>query len=185
MRYLFFDIECANSYGGKAKIYSFGYLITDENFNMLCPPEDILINPDSKFDPYVKKNILVYDRAMLKTMPKFNERYAEIKKLMTAKDVVCVGYGIDNDLKFLSDECERYELKKIKAKVYDVQKIIKAVEEKPARKLHLEFTERFGEQEEKPHRSDIDAVRTMMVCKNVLENVNKSIVQVYKEENLK
>ena len=185
MKYLFFDIECANSYGGKAKIYSFGYLITDENFNMLCPPEDILINPDSKFDPYVKKNILVYDRAMLKTMPKFNERYAEIKKLMMAKDTVCVGYGIDNDLKFLSDECERYELKKFKAKVYDVQKIIKAVEQKAARKLHLEFTERFGEQEEKPHRSDIDAVRTMMVCKNVLEKVNKSVVQVYKEENLK
>ena len=35
MKYLFFDIECANCFGGKAKIYSFGYLVTDEQFNKI------------------------------------------------------------------------------------------------------------------------------------------------------
>ena len=33
MKYLFFDIECAD--GGKATICSFGYVITDENFKIL------------------------------------------------------------------------------------------------------------------------------------------------------
>ena len=185
MQYLFFDTECANCFGGKAKIYSFGYLITDEKFNIISPPQDLLINPDAKFDPYVKKNILVYDRAFLKTMPKFNERYKAIKKLMTAKETVCIGYGIDNDVRFLSDDCKRYCLPLIKAKIYDVQKLISITENKPARKLDVEFTERFGESEERAHRSDLDAVRTMMIAKQICERENKTPMQIYELMNKK
>ena len=39
MRYLFFDIECADGYN----ICAFGYVITDYNFNVLLK-EDILRN---------------------------------------------------------------------------------------------------------------------------------------------
>ena len=183
MRYLFFDTECANCFGGKAKIYSFGYLITDEKFNILTPPQDLLINPDAKFDPYVKKNILVYDRAYLKTMPKFNERYSFIKELMTAKDVICVGYGIDNDIRFLSDDCKRYSLKEIKANYFDVQKLITLAENRPAKKLDVEFTERFEEGEGRAHRSDVDAVRTMMIAKSICDNARKSLLDFIKLKN--
>ena len=124
MNYLFFDIECANCYNGKGKIYSFGYLICDHNFKIKTPPCDILINPDCKFDPYVKKNILAYPKELVKASPKFNEVYEQIKQLMTAKNTVCFGYGIDNDLHFLADDCKRYSLEKIQARVYDVQKLI-------------------------------------------------------------
>ena len=34
MKYVFFDIECANCYQGKGKICSFGYVITNENFDV-------------------------------------------------------------------------------------------------------------------------------------------------------
>lgn len=182
MRYLFFDIECANCYGGKCKIYSFGYLITDEQFNILTPPEDLLINPDCKFDPYVKKNILLYDRKLITSMPKFDQRYKEIKALMTAKEVVCIGYGVENDVRFLADDCKRYNLPLIKAKVYDVQKLIKIACDRPARKLQIEFTEAFGECEEKPHRSDTDAVRTMMLCKKICGETGESVKEIYKRE---
>ena len=180
MKYLFFDIECANCFGGKAKIYSFGYLVTDEQFNIISAPEDILINPDSKFDPYVKKNILVYDRAYLKTMPKFNERYTTIKKLMTERGVICIGYGTDNDLRFLHDDCNRYGLEEIKAKTFDVQKLILLAENNPARKLDVEFAERFPDGEGRAHRSDVDAIRTMMIAKQICENTNKSISEYMK-----
>lgn len=180
MQYLFFDIECANCFGGKGKIYSFGYLITDENFNITTAPQDMLINPDCKFDPYVKKNILVYDRAYLKTMPKFDGRYELIKKLMTDKSTICIGYGIENDVRFLADDCKRYSLPKINAKIYDVQKLILLTENKPARKLDVEFTERFGEQEGRAHRSDVDAVRTMMIAKSICEKQGKSLVEIFK-----
>lgn len=35
MKYLFFDIECSNCFGGKNKICEIGYVLTDENFNIL------------------------------------------------------------------------------------------------------------------------------------------------------
>ena len=127
----------------------------------------------------MKKNILVYDRAFLKTMPKFDERYQAIKKLMTAKGTICIGYGIDNDVRFLADDCKRYSLPLIKAKIYDVQKLIALTENKPARKLDIEFTERFGLSEERAHRSDVDAIRTMMIAKQICEREGKTPMQIY------
>ncbi len=185
MEYLFFDTECANCYGGKGKIYSFGYLLTDDKFNIITPPQDLLINPDCKFDPYVKKKILVYDRAFLKTMPKFDEQYQTIKKLMTAKNRICLGYGIDNDVRFLSDDCKRYNLPQIKAKIFDVQKLIAICENKQARKLDIEFIERFGEQEGRAHRSDVDAVRTMMIARSICEKQEKPLEEILKEDKAK
>ncbi|MBQ7408199.1 MAG: hypothetical protein IJW13_02855 [Clostridia bacterium] len=179
MNYLFFDIECANCFNGKGKIYSFGYLITDSDFNIISPPEDILINPDCKFDPYVKKNILVYDRALIKSKPKFDQVYPIIKKLMTQKDTLCFAYGSDNDQHFLADDCERYSLKKIKAKIFDIQKLIKLAENKNARKLSIEFEERFGNLGSGAHRSDVDAVRTMMIAKQVCYASKKALHEYF------
>ena len=35
MNYLFFDVECANSFDGVGKICEFGYVFTDENLNII------------------------------------------------------------------------------------------------------------------------------------------------------
>ena len=48
MNYLFFDIECANCDGGNGKICSFGYVLTDTDFNVL-EYKDLLIDPKAKF----------------------------------------------------------------------------------------------------------------------------------------
>ena len=45
MRYLFFDIECCNG----RNICEFGYVITDDNFNIL-EKKDFIINPENKFN---------------------------------------------------------------------------------------------------------------------------------------
>ena len=52
MRYVFFDIECAD--GGKGSICSFGYVICDEEFREI-ESDDIIINPDSA---YKLRNVL-------------------------------------------------------------------------------------------------------------------------------
>lgn len=49
MNFLFFDIECANSYGKHFSICSFGYCITNDNFEIF-KKEDLVINPESKFE---------------------------------------------------------------------------------------------------------------------------------------
>ena len=48
MNYIFFDIECANCEGGQAKICSFGYVVTNEAFEVL-EKEDLLVNPRAPF----------------------------------------------------------------------------------------------------------------------------------------
>ena len=48
MKYVFFDIECSNSFVESSKICSFGYVLTDEKFNII-KKEDIFINPSGKF----------------------------------------------------------------------------------------------------------------------------------------
>ncbi|MDY4676432.1 MAG: 3'-5' exonuclease [Candidatus Borkfalkiaceae bacterium] len=183
MRYLFFDIECANCYLGKAKIYSFGYVITDENFNMIGTPEDILVNPACNFDPYVKKNILAYDKKIFKTLPKFSEVYPRIRDLLTADDVVCFGYGIQNDLRFLEDDCARYRLPEIKATVFDIQKLIELVDNKKAKKLDAEYVERTGSEERGTHRSDEDAVRTAEVAKAICKTQSKKLHEFFLESD--
>ena len=44
MNYLFFDIECANCDNGNGKICSFGYVLTDTDFNIL-EYTDLIIDP--------------------------------------------------------------------------------------------------------------------------------------------
>lgn len=44
MNYLFFDIECANCFEGKAKICEFGYVLINEQFEII-KKELFLINP--------------------------------------------------------------------------------------------------------------------------------------------
>lgn len=46
MKYLFFDIECANCNDRRGKIYSFGYIIADEGLNVIEDEKDIVMNPD-------------------------------------------------------------------------------------------------------------------------------------------
>lgn len=182
MNYLFFDIECANCYDGKGKIYSFGYLICDQEFNMITPSSDILVNPDCKFDPYVKKHILAYPLKKIKESPKFDEVYNQIKWLMGKKDTICLGYGIENDTHFLADDCKRYGLKKIKAKIYDVQKLIVLALDRPARKLGIEYGELVGEEEKGAHQSDVDAYRTMLLAKEIYKKFGKPIHEYFEEK---
>ena len=61
MKYLFFDIECANCFNNIGKICEFGYVMTDEKFKVL-DKNLILINPNTKFDWYVAKNLLAHSK---------------------------------------------------------------------------------------------------------------------------
>ena len=52
MKYLFFDLEYATSKGGNIKICEFGYVVTDENFQIL-DRDNFIIN-------YIQYNILMH-----------------------------------------------------------------------------------------------------------------------------
>ena len=47
MKYLFFDIECSNCFGGRGKICEFGYVLTNTNFEII-KREVLTISPGKK-----------------------------------------------------------------------------------------------------------------------------------------
>ena len=131
MRYLFFDIECANCFEGRGKMYSFGYLLADENLNVIEKEKDIIINPNvEKWDIYVIKNILAYTIKEVNTYPKFTSRYKKIKSLLEDKDTIVCGYSVKDDVGYILDECYRYQLEPIKINFVDIQRLDKKLSTK-------------------------------------------------------
>lgn len=167
MKYVFFDIECACVYKSVAKICAFGYVLTDEHFNVLVR-EDILLNPKGKFHLTDRKGgegiVLPYEYEDFKKYPPFPSAYAKIKALLEDKEHIVLGHATMNDVKYLNLETRRYKLPPFRFSYYDTQFFymnmtggfsqqcgLGAI----ASELGVEFT---------PHRAVDDAYATMRVC---------------------
>ena len=168
MKILFFDMEFAN---GKipGSIYSLGYLVTDEQFNLLQGPTDLLINPDAEWNEYVEKNILAYPKETVEAAPKFPLVYDEICALFEECDLA-VGFAVNNDVRALRKNCERYGLPQIRYRAFDTERLCRLMEEhKEAHGLGGYYTAWCGEEPDHRHRSDGDADATMRllaaICK--------------------
>ena len=124
MRYVFFDIECAD--GGKGSVCSFGYVITDENFCEL-ESDDIVINPDSKFHLSGRSKrpsiLFAYTESEFRKAPIFPVFYEKIKSLLEADDQIVVGHSVQDDVNFLCKACERYRLPALNFKFADSQSL--------------------------------------------------------------
>lgn len=192
MDYLFFDIECANCDGGNGKICSFGYVLTDEKFN-IKEYTDLLMNPKARFKLRGWGNksyiTLAYPEEDFLESPDFTYYYEKIKDLLTAEDTLIFGYAPENDAGFLRSEFERYCLPRVDFTFYDVQRLFKAeCGEEGGNLCSLSAAcEALGaEAEFTSHKSCDDAFATMKVfeaiCK-VKETTPAEIVR--KNENIR
>ena len=170
MKYLFFDIECANCYQNCAKIFSLGYVVTDENFNILHDKEDVLINPRDRFDWYVAKKMMAYPREIFKDMPPFPDFYDRFREMFEDGDTMAVGYAVTNDVHFLHDDCRRYGLAPYTYKFYDVQQLYaRQPVNNTAKNLEDSLLSWCNIEPENLHRSDEDAYNTMLIMKAIAE----------------
>ena len=184
MKYLFFDIECANCDNGNGKICSFGYVLTDEAFNIL-EYKDLLIDPKAKFKlrGYGKKKYieLAYPEAAFFASPPFTYYYETIKAMLTAEDTLIFGYAPENDASFLRSEFERYSLAEVDFTFYDVQRLFKAIIDTEDKNLcslsHaceiLQIDTAFI-----THKSCDDAFATMLVLKQLCNTTSKSVTEL-------
>ena len=67
---LFFDTESGN--GHISSMCSFGYILTDENFN-IKEHGDIFMNPEKKFEKRVLNEVLFYSKEHYQSFPNFKK----------------------------------------------------------------------------------------------------------------
>lgn len=133
MKYLFFDIECSNCFDGIGKMCEFGYVLTDENFQVIRSG-DIPMSPGrgwgSRFNLKGRKHEkdieLAYDYDYYYEQPEFPHFYDKIKALVEDHDTICFAYSMDNDIPHLYHACERYRLPPFDYECCDVQKLVAA-----------------------------------------------------------
>ena len=176
MRYLFFDIECASVYQG-SKICSFGYVLTDENLNII-DSNDIMINPNCIWDQYALKHILAHSKEYYESFPMFDERYKNIKSLF-GEDVIAFGHGVTNDVRFINDDCRRYKLPYIDFIFYDCADIYKEFENDKETKSLAKVSKEFGEHTQgEKHESKEDALLVYEYTKEMCKQMGTTLKEL-------
>ena len=130
MKFLFFDIECSNCDFGIGKMCEFGYVLTDENFNILLA-DDLPMSPgQGKKNSFNLKGRegekdleLAYDEDFYLSQKEFPHFYNHIGKLVEDKDTICFAYSMNNDIAHLHHSCTRYKRTPFNYTCYDIQKL--------------------------------------------------------------
>ena len=103
--FVFFDCECANTFEGVGKICSLGYVICDDDLNII-ESEDVVMNPECDFDWYLlsgKGDIkLAYSKDYFRIKPNYESYYKDIKKLFTTGNRYIAGFAVSNDVGFVN-----------------------------------------------------------------------------------
>jgi len=173
MKILFFDMEFANGQV-PGSIYSVGYLVTNEYFEILTPATDVCMNPECEWNEYVEQNILAYPKEDVETSPAFPEHYEALKALFASVDIA-VGFAVGNDVKALRRDCMRYDLPEISYRYFDMEKLCRKTDEhREARGLDGCVRAWCGEEPEHRHRSDGDAYATMLLLQAICKHAHVS-----------
>lgn len=166
MNLLFFDIECASVYKNTAKICAFGYVLCDEQFNII-KKEDILINPKGKFHLTDGRGehglVLPYDYGEFKNYPVFPQVYRRIRELLQDKNNLIFGHATLNDVNYLNLETRRFNLPSFEFAYSDSQLMYMTSINDFSRQFGLEYITKDLDVEFTPHRAADDAYATMRV----------------------
>lgn len=184
MKYVFYDsesIDIKHRYS-----FTFGYVVTDEKFNILKPKEDIIFSPDMEkkdWDWWAYNKLLKdsYSQKQMLTAKKFPNIYNKIKKLFQG-EVLCIGFEINEDIKYLLENCNRYGLEPINFKYVDLREILRYLTGKNPNSLSYEYMRYLHIPDYCAHRSDVDAEMTMLVLKEALKKNRKTLGDVLKDK---
>ncbi|MCR5613888.1 exonuclease domain-containing protein [Treponema sp.] len=182
--FLFFDCECANCFDGIGKICSLGYVLCDDEFNVI-EKDDIVMNPETEFDWYLfspkNKCQLAYSKDYFRAKPNFESYYKRIKKLFSNGNTYVAGFAVENDVGFVNSACERYYKDLIMYRAFDVQNLLNQTFDTKKKLFEwAEFLECDLSQLES-HKSVDDAMATMLVFKKVCEQKGKTAEEMMKE----
>ena len=180
MNYLFYDLEFASQSFGKSKICEFGYVITDEKFNIL-ERSNYIINPDipnNQWDWYVVKNILKRERKEYLKSKTFDNYYVNIKKLFDKADYV-FGHSLNGDAQALNDELQRYHLPPINYEFYDVKLFYKNYSNARRDISVSDILIKLSiEGDQNAHDAEVDSYNTMLELKEMLNKLEVNLEEL-------
>lgn len=173
MNYLYFDIECCDG----NHICSFGYVITDENFNIL-EKKDIVINPQWRFklgrDGFDPRINLAYTESTFQKQKTFKYYYEDIKDLLTRSNQILLGHSITADIQYLKIACERYGCDNIDLEIYDTQDFYYQLNKKYKTRSLDNIVNDLGIDISnlQEHKSCDDAEISMLVAKEICDKLS-------------
>ena len=180
--FVFFDCECANVFDGVGKICSLGYVICDDDLNII-ESEDVVMNPECDFDWYLFSGKgecrLAYSKDYFRSKPNYEAYYKDIKKLFTTGNRYIAGFAVSNDVGFVNDANERYGLPYIQFRAFDLERYLERKYEKK-QKLS-DWALEFGVDTEKlqSHKSEDDAIMTMLCLKAECQRSGLSVEEIF------
>lgn len=180
MQYLSFDIECIEGQFKLGNLCEFGYVLADENFNII-EQENILIKPVKVPSKLLCKLPFSYSMDEYVKAPPFEANYDKIKSLLERKDTIVVGHAIHNDVYCVNRACAVHDLAAPNYKYVDSQIVYAVFKgkteimslDKIAEELEIDFVH---------HRADEDARVALMTIKRVLEETKldfKALLKYY------
>ena len=180
--FLFFDCECANCFDGEGKICSLGYVLTDDEFNII-EKQDVVMNPKCKFDWYIlsakNKCQLAYSKDYFRAQPDFGAFYKDIKKLFTSGNRKIFGFAVDGDVSFINTACERAGVDYIQFASMDLRPVFESsYNEKMKLKEWCEYL-KIDVSDFTAHRSVDDAEMTMLCCKELCKKLEITGDELY------
>ena len=153
-----------------AKICAFGYVVCDEQFNII-KKEDILINPKGGFhltDRKGEKGLeLPYDYSEFKKHPPFPAVYPFVRSLLEDKNNLVFGHAIMNDVKYLDLETRRFHLPSFNFSFLDSQIMYMTHVNDFSRQFGLEYITENLNVVFTPHRAADDAYATMKIVEEL------------------
>ncbi len=177
----FFDCECANVFDGIGKICSLGYVICDDDLNVI-ESEDVVMNPECDFDWFLFSGKgdckLAYSKDYFRSKPNYEAYYKAIKKLFTTGNRYIAGFAVSNDVGFVNNANERYELPYIQFRAFDLERYL---ERKYDKKQKLsDWAVEFGLDLEKfmTHKSVDDAMMTMLCLKAECQRTGQNVEEL-------
>ena len=180
MKYLVFDLEYAASRKGTYRICEFGYVLTNDKFEIL-KQGNFIIDPyinRSDWDWYAVNNILTRKVKDYENEPRFIDYYDDIKELFDSADYV-FGHSLDGDAKALNDECERYKLSSIDFTFYDIKMFYKEYINTKRDVSVSEILQKLGiEGDSRTHDAKADAYNTMLELKKMLETLDLKLEEL-------
>ena len=188
MEYIFIDTESCTGKGDDGSLCSIGYALADENF-VITERNDLLINPlPKRFSVGDKKNLkrtgvmFAYAEEEFRKAPDFKGRYEEIKKLFAGRTVL--GFAMSNDVKYINDACDKFGLPRIEYEFTDVQFLYKLSHPSENSVGLKTLADKYGISYLE-HRSDEDAVVSLLVLKHMLSECNCTFKQYLAKYDVK